>query len=73
MKRFYHSTHLSQDYVITENRQGVKEKIALVSLSVAAVTNQYQPFQNVEELVEYAAIVKKRCKKIKGSCCLVNV
>lgn len=73
MKRFYHSTHLSQDYVITENRQGVKEKIALVSLSVAVVTNQFQPFQNVEELVEYAAIVKKRCKKIKGSCCLVNV
>jgi diguanylate cyclase (GGDEF)-like protein len=73
IKRFYHSTHLSQDYVITENRLGVKEKIALVSLSVAAVTNQYQAFQNVEELVEYAAIVKKRCKKIKGSCCLVNV
>ncbi|NWQ41804.1 GGDEF domain-containing protein [Bacillus sp. EB106-08-02-XG196] len=70
--RFYHSTHLSQDFVITENRQGVKEKIALVSLSIAAVTNECQPFQTVEELVEYAAIVKKRCKKIKGSCCLIN-
>lgn len=69
---FYHSTHLSQNYVITENRQGVKEKIDLVSLSIATVTNQYQPFNNVEELVEYAAVVKRRCKKIKGSCCLVN-
>lgn len=70
---FYNDTHLTQKYVISENRQGVKEKIALVSLSIAVVTNQSQPFKNVEELVKYAANVKRRCKKMEGSCCLVNL
>ncbi|WP_045514645.1 GGDEF domain-containing protein [Neobacillus niacini] len=73
VEQFYNSNHLSQKYVITENRQGVKEKIALVSLSIAIVTNQYQPFSNVEELVEGATVVKKSCKKIQGSCFLINV
>lgn len=72
IEQFYHSEHLLQQYVMAENRQGVKEKIPLVSLSVAIVTNQNHPFKNVEELVVYAAVVKKRCKKIKGSCCLIN-
>ncbi|WP_040948827.1 GGDEF domain-containing protein [Gorillibacterium massiliense] len=69
---FYHSEHIRQQYVIAENRQGVKEKIALVSLSIAVVTNVDRTFANVEELVEYAALVKKSCKKNKGSCYLVN-
>lgn len=67
------SNDLTQQYVIAENRQGVKEKIALVSLSIAIVTNQDQSFENVEELVEYAAEVKKSCKKVSGSCCLINI
>ncbi|MEH7250115.1 GGDEF domain-containing protein [Neobacillus niacini] len=70
---FYTSNHLSQYYVIAENRQGVIEKIALVSLSIAIVTNQDQAFESVEELVEYAAVVKRRCKSVSGSCYLVNI
>ncbi|MDR7080591.1 diguanylate cyclase (GGDEF)-like protein [Neobacillus niacini] len=70
---FYTTNHLSQQYVIAENRQGVVEKIALVSLSIAIVTNQGQAFESVEELVEYAAVVKKKCKSISGSCYLVNI
>ncbi len=72
INHFYKPEHLSQQFVLTENRQGIKEKIPLVSLSVAIVTNQNQKFKNVGELVEYAAVVKKRCKMVKGSCCLVN-
>jgi diguanylate cyclase (GGDEF)-like protein len=67
---FYTYTHLSQQYVLAENRKGVIEKTALVSLSIAIVTNQNHTFKNVEELVEYAAIVKKRCKSVSGSCYL---
>jgi diguanylate cyclase (GGDEF)-like protein len=73
IKGFYDTNHQSQQYVLAENRQGVKEKIALVSLSIAIVTNQYRSFSNMEELVEYAAVVKKSCKMVKGSCCLINV
>lgn len=72
IKYFYNTDHLLKQFVITENRQGMKEKIPLVSLSVAVVTNQQQQFKNVEELVEYAAVVKKKCKLVKGSCCLIN-
>ncbi|NRD76838.1 GGDEF domain-containing protein [Bacillus sp. BRMEA1] len=71
-KGFYYDSHLSKQYVIAENRQGVKEKIALVSLSIAIVTNQNQSFDNVGELAEYAAVVKKRCKTVSGSCCFIN-
>lgn len=72
IKNFYKNEHLSKQFVMTENRLGIKEKIPLVSLSVAIVTNKNQQFKNVEEVAEYAAIIKKKCKKIKGSCCLVN-
>lgn len=71
IKLFYHSSHLSQQYVLAENRQGVINKIALVSLSIAVVTNQYQSIKSIEELVESAATLKKSCKMIKGSCCLI--
>lgn len=72
IKKFYHSNHLSQQFVFAENRQGIREKIALVSLSIAIVTNQSQSFETVEELVEYAAAVKKICKRVNGSCCVIN-
>lgn len=31
--------------------------------------NQYQPFSNVED----ATVVKSSCKKIQGSCFLINL
>ncbi|WP_066307038.1 GGDEF domain-containing protein [Bacillus sp. FJAT-29814] len=73
VKEFYSSPHLSQQYVIAENRQGIIEKIPLVSLSIAIVTNQNQTFKDVEELVEYAASVKRICKGVRGSCYTINI
>ena len=70
---FYSSNHLSQHYVLAENRQGILEKIALVSLSIAIVTNKNRAFESVEELVEYAAVVKRKCKSVSGSCYLINI
>lgn len=73
IKCFYHSKHLTQQFVIAENRQGVKTKIPLVSLSIAIATNQDQSFETAEDLVEYTAKIKKNCKKISGSCYLINI
>lgn len=73
IKEFYTSSHLTQQYVISENRQGVIEKIPLVSLSIAIVTNQDRSFHHVEELVEYAGAIKRACKNMDGSCYLVNL
>ena len=70
IKQFYVEKHLLQQYVIAENRQGVKEKTMLVSLSIAIVTNKSRDFNDMDELTEYMAIVKSHCKKIKGSCYL---
>ncbi|MCM3767621.1 GGDEF domain-containing protein [Neobacillus niacini] len=72
IQAFYSSSHLSQQYVIAENRQGIIEKIPLVSLSIAIVTNQNRTFKDVEELIEYAAAVKRMCKSERGSCYIIN-
>lgn len=72
IRYFYNMEHWVQQYIITENRQGIFEKINLVTLSIAIVTNEERPFENIEELVENAALVKKSCKKISESCYLIN-
>jgi diguanylate cyclase (GGDEF)-like protein len=72
VKAFYTSAHLEQQYVIAENRQGIIEKIPLVSLSIAIVTNQNREYEDVEELVECAAAVKRNCKNVNGSCYIMN-
>lgn len=69
---FYHPIHFSQKYIVAENRMGIKEKISIVSLSIAVVTNQSYQFRSIEELAEYAAVVKKRCKMAEGSTYCVN-
>ncbi|MBM7713344.1 diguanylate cyclase (GGDEF)-like protein [Bacillus thermophilus] len=69
---FYSPVHLLQQYVVTDNRLGVLEEVSLVSLSIAVATNEAQQFNSIEELAEFAAVVKKRCKKVKGSCYYVN-
>ncbi|WP_164525623.1 hypothetical protein [Siminovitchia acidinfaciens] len=51
---------------------GIKEKISIVSLSIAVVTNQSYQFRSIEELAEYAAVVKKRCKMVEESVYCVN-
>ncbi|MNP86316.1 hypothetical protein D3C76_1864810 [compost metagenome] len=43
------------------------EKIPLVSISVAVVTNRFRQFASIEALSEESARLKKRCKKVKGS------
>ncbi|WP_042200807.1 GGDEF domain-containing protein [Paenibacillus camerounensis] len=67
IKEFYHPGHLAQQFVLAESRSGGMEKIPLVSISVAVVTNRFRQFVTVEALSEEAARLKKKCKKIKGS------
>ncbi|WP_410515217.1 diguanylate cyclase [Paenibacillus sp. BR2-3] len=72
VKDFYHADHLTQQYVLTESRSGKIEEIPLVSISIAVVTNRYQRFDSIEHISEEAARIKKRCKMIKGCCCIDN-
>ncbi|MFF2907400.1 GGDEF domain-containing protein [Paenibacillus sp. NPDC057934] len=68
IKDFYHSQHLAQKYVLTEDRSGLVGEIPLVSISVAVVTNRYRQFDSIEDIAGEAARVKKKCKLVPGSC-----
>lgn len=70
---FYFSKHLEQKYVFTEDREGIKRKIPLISLSIAVVTNEHYQFTDVEEVVEKATRLKRICKKQPGNVYLDSV
>ncbi|MCT2537878.1 GGDEF domain-containing protein [Aquibacillus koreensis] len=68
IKKYYTLEHLEKNYIVAENRSGHFEKIPLVSISIAVVTNQKHNFISAEEIVSKATEMKKRCKAIKHSC-----
>lgn len=72
IQQFYSEEHLDQNYVITENRFGIKEKIPLVSISIAIVTNQGHSYSSSHEIVNAATEMKKICKKNNYSCFVAN-
>ncbi|MFC4402148.1 diguanylate cyclase domain-containing protein [Gracilibacillus xinjiangensis] len=69
---FYNPEHLELGYVIAENRNGILEEVPLVSISIAAVSNQFKNFDSSDDIVNYATIIKKECKAIKCSCFISN-
>ncbi|POZ58387.1 putative diguanylate cyclase YeaP [Lysinibacillus sphaericus] len=54
------------------NRAGKLERFSCTSLSIAVITNEYQQFTSVDQLSDAVARLKKECKKIYGSCYLIN-
>jgi len=72
IKQYYEDEHLTQQYVIAENRSGKKTKAPLLSLSIAVLTNRHQHYSHIDELSLNIAVIKKQCKLIQGSCCFVD-
>jgi diguanylate cyclase (GGDEF)-like protein len=54
------------------NRVGKLERFTCTSLSIAVVTNEYQQYTTVNQLSDAVTRLKKECKKIYGSCYLMN-
>ncbi|MFJ7408164.1 MULTISPECIES: GGDEF domain-containing protein [unclassified Lysinibacillus] len=54
------------------NRVGKLERFTCTSLSIAIITNEYQQFISVDQLSDAVTRLKKECKKIYGSCYLMN-
>ncbi len=71
-KELFDEKHRLQGYYYTQNRHGLKEKYPLVTISIAVITNEYCKFNNINELSELAAKIKKACKKHNYSCYLTN-
>lgn len=59
-------------YLQVQNRAGKLEPLSCTTLSIAVITNQYQQFESVDQLSDAVTRVKKQCKKISGSCYLIN-
>ncbi|MNW62600.1 hypothetical protein D3C74_407420 [compost metagenome] len=55
-----------------EGRSGLNRPIPLVSVSIAVVTNLYQKYENMNQIVHEATRVKKSCKSINGSIICAN-
>jgi len=67
---FYRDEHLRSGCVWAENRKGEQEEIPIVSISIAVVTNRNRDSMTIGIISEEAARLKKKCKAVRGSCCL---
>ncbi|WP_076850062.1 GGDEF domain-containing protein [Rubeoparvulum massiliense] len=60
---FYSPSDIQKGYIITANRQGEMEKFPLMKLTCVVVNNQIDDFENVIELTEKLARLKKIAKQ----------
>lgn len=72
IKKHYSKKHIEEKFIYAENRSGEMEKIPLVTLSIAVVTNQKKQFCGIEEVIEEATRLKKMCKMRSESCFFVE-
>lgn len=72
IKKHYSKKHIEEKFIYAENRSGEMEKIPLVTISIAVVTNQKKQFSGIEEVIEQATRLKKMCKMRNESCFFVE-
>lgn len=70
IKDFYEMDDLQNLQVA--NRRGELQPFTCTSVSIAVITTEYQQFETVEQLTDAVTRIKKACKKIDGSCYLIN-
>lgn len=68
IKSQYHPTDLTTGYIEVKNRRGQLEQFPIISISIAAISNQLYLFTNYLEIAEVAADLKKLAKQHPGSC-----
>jgi len=68
VKTQYHPDDLAKGYIEVKNRRRQLEQFPIISISIAAVTNEYHTFHNYLEIAEVAADLKKLAKQRAGSC-----
>ncbi|WP_164462146.1 GGDEF domain-containing protein [Bacillus sp. FJAT-42376] len=69
-QKYYEEEDWKRGYTFGLSRKNQYEKIPLVSISIAVLTNQATHFQTSESISKAAAIAKKQCKSILKSCYL---
>ena len=64
---YYDEMDRKRKSVLVKNRNGVPVSFPLMSLSIAAITNQFRPYRNLGEIARDAAEVKGYLKTQPGS------
>lgn len=64
---FYGPEDRERGYIITKNRMGNLSKISLMSLSIGVVTNEYQKFSHIGEIIQVATDLKNYAKTLGKS------
>ncbi len=67
IQSLYREDDWKNRYVISKNRSGYDEKIPIVSLSIAGLTNKHNDYKNMDMFSHQIAYVKKKCKQIEGN------
>ncbi|MEG0259050.1 MAG: GGDEF domain-containing protein [Lysinibacillus sp.] len=67
---FYELEHLGRLQV--PNRSDELEPFTCTTISIAVITNEFQQYETAEQLSDAVARLKKACKKVSGSCYLIN-
>lgn len=70
--QFYNAIDARNGFIESVNRQGVRQRFPLMSISVAVVTNKTRPFRRHAEMIAVAAEVKKYVKSMDGSCYAID-
>ncbi|MBL7081479.1 MAG: response regulator [Candidatus Omnitrophica bacterium] len=64
---FYHEDDRTRGYIIAKNRKNHEEKVPLLSISVAVVTNEPRQISHVAEISQIGAELKQYAKSLAGS------
>jgi diguanylate cyclase (GGDEF)-like protein len=64
---FYAETDRKKGFIIAMDRQGKEQKIALLSVSIGVVTNEYRRIEHVAQISEIGAELKALAKKEEKS------
>jgi diguanylate cyclase (GGDEF)-like protein len=64
---FYNETDRKKGYIIARNRQGMEQKIPLVSVSIGVVTNETRKIEHVAQIGEIGAELKSLAKNMERS------
>jgi diguanylate cyclase (GGDEF)-like protein len=64
---FYNEKDRKNGYIIGKDRQGLEQKIPLLSISIGVVTNEYRKITHVAQVGEIGAELKAYAKSLKRS------
>jgi len=64
---FYNETDRRNGYIISHDRQGVEQKMPLLSISIGVVSNEFRKIEHVAQVGEIGAELKSFAKNLEGS------